>query len=132
MISLINRNTTGVHAAINSTGDGIVLTDTANGTGTLSVTEGSSTTAQDLHLLGTASTAGSPQTINGSTTQTITLQSTDTLTDLQKNINDLGAGLSAAIITAGSSNPYRLSLTATQSGQAGNMIVDASQSRDAH
>ena len=45
MINAINRNTTGVHAAINSTGDGIVLTDTAHGTGTLSVTEGDSTTA---------------------------------------------------------------------------------------
>ena len=51
----------------------------------------------------------------------------DTLTTLQNDINNLGAGLSAGIITDSSSNPYRLSLTATQSGQAGNMIVDASQ-----
>jgi flagellar hook-associated protein 2 len=129
VINAINRNTAGVFAAINSTGDGIVLTDTANGSGTLNVTEGNSTTAHDLNLLGTETTAtvGGPQTINGSTTQTITLQATDTLTDLQNDINNLGAGLSAAIISDGSSNPYRLSLTATQSGQAGNMIVDASQ-----
>jgi len=127
VINAINRNTTGVHASINSTGDGIVLLDTANGAGTLNVTEGSSTTAQDLHLLGAEQSVGGVQTINGSTTQTITLGPSDTLTDLQNDINNLGGGLSATIVTDGSSTPYRLSLTATQSGHAGNMIVDASQ-----
>ncbi len=127
VINLINRNTTGVHAAINSTGDGIVLTDTAGGSGTLSVAEGDSTTAQNLYLLGKETTVNGTQTINGSTTQTITLNSTDSLTNLQNDINNLGAGLSAGIITDSSSNPYRLALTATQSGQAGNMIVDTSQ-----
>ena len=128
VINAINRGTAGVHAAINSTGDGIVLTDTANGSGhDLSVTEGDSTTAQDLNLLAAEAPVNKVQTINGSTTQTITLKSTDTLTDLENDINNLDAGLSASIITDGSSNPYRLSLTATQSGQAGNMVVDASQ-----
>ena len=127
VIDAINRNTSGVHAAINATGDGIVLHDTANGSGTLSVAEGSSTTAHDLNLLAAATTVDGTQTINGSTTRTITLKSSDTLTDLQNDINNLGGGLSAGILTDGSSNPYRLSLTATQSGQAGNMIVDTSQ-----
>ena len=127
VIDAINRGTSGVHAAINSTGDGIVLTDTANGSGTLSVTEGNSTTAHDLGLLATETTVDGTQTINGSTTRTITLKSTDTLTDLQNDINNLGGGLSAEIINDGSSSPYRLLLTATQSGQAGNMIVDSSQ-----
>jgi flagellar hook-associated protein 2 len=127
VINAINRNTTGVHAAINSTGDGIVLTDTARGPGTLSVTEGDSTTAADLNLLGGEGPVDGVQTIDGSTTRTITLKAGDTLTTLQNDINNLGAGLSAGIITDSSSNPYRLSLTATQSGQAGNMIVDASQ-----
>ena len=127
VINAINRGTSKVHAAINSTGDGIVLTDTANGSGVLSVSEGDSTTAADLDLLGTATTVNDVQTINGTTTHTITLSSTDTLTDLEGDINKLGAGLSANIITDGSSDPYRLSLTATQSGQAGNMIVDTSQ-----
>ncbi len=127
VIDAINRGTSGVHAAINSTGDGIVLTDTANGAGTLSVSEGDSTTAHDLNLLATETTVDGTQTINGSTTRTITLKAGDTLTDLQNDINNLGGGLSAGIITDSSSNPYRLSLTATQSGQPGNMIVDASQ-----
>ena len=89
VIDAINRGTTGVHADINSTGDGIVLTDTAHGAGTLSVTEGSSTTANDLNLLGAATTLNGVQTINGSTTQTITLKAGDTLTDLQNDINKL-------------------------------------------
>ena len=84
-------------------------------------------TAQDLGLLGTQTTLDGVQSINGSTTRTITLKSTDSLTTLQNEINNLGAGLSAGIITDNSSNPYRLSLTATQSGRAGNMIVDTSQ-----
>ena len=67
------------------------------------------------------------QTINGATTRSITLKSTDSLSNLEGDINGLGAGLSAGIITDSSSTPYRLSLTATQSGQAGNMIVDTSQ-----
>ncbi len=127
VIDAINHNTTGVHAAINSTGDGIVLTDTAHGSGTLSVAEGDSTTAADLNLLGTESLVDGTQTINGSTTRTITLQAGDTLTTLENDINNLGAGLSASILTDNSNDPYRLSLTATRSGQAGNMIVDASQ-----
>ena len=126
VINAINRGTMGVHADINSTGDGIVLTNTAQG-GTLTVTEGSTTTAHDLNLLGAAATVNGTQAINGSTTQTITLKAADTLTDLQNDINNLGAGLSAGIITDSSNNPYRLSLTATQSGQAGSMIVDTSQ-----
>ncbi len=127
VINAINRGTTGVLATINSTGDGIVLTDTASGSGTLSVSEGDSTTAADLNLLGTESKVDGTQTINGSTTRTITLKAGDSLTDLQNDINNLGGGLSAEIVADESSDPYRLSLTATQSGQAGNMIVDGSQ-----
>ncbi len=127
VINAINRGTSGVHAAINATGDGIVLTDTANGAGTLSVKEGNSSTASDLHLLGAETTVEGAQTINGSTTQTITLSASDTLTNLQNDINNLGAGLTAGIVTDSSNHPYRLSLTASQSGQAGNMIVDSSQ-----
>jgi flagellar hook-associated protein 2 len=127
VINAINRGTTGVLATINSTGDGIVLEDTAHGTGTLSVSEGDSTTAADLNLLGTESKVDGTQTINGSTTRTITLKAGDSLTDLQNDINNLGGGLSAEIVAGESSGSYRLALTATQSGQAGNMIVDGSQ-----
>jgi flagellar hook-associated protein 2 len=127
VIDAINRNATGVHADINATGDGILLTDTANGNGTLAATEGNGTTAHDLNLLSAATTSGGIQTINGTTTRTITLAAGDTLTDLQNKINALGQGLSAGILTDGSSTPYRLTLTGSQTGLAGQMIVDTSQ-----
>jgi flagellar hook-associated protein 2 len=127
VIDAINRNTSGIHAAINASGDGIVLQDTAHGSGTLSVAEGNSTTAHDLNLLTTETPVNGSQTINASTTRTITLQAGETLTDLQTKINKLGGGLSAGILTDGSNKPYRLLLASTQSGQAGNMIVDTSQ-----
>ena len=79
VVNAINRNATGIVASINSTGDGILLTDTANGNGKLSVTEGSSTTAHDLNLVSAATTSGGLQTINGSTTHTITLAAGDSL-----------------------------------------------------
>ena len=67
VLTEINTLGIGVQAQINSAGNGILLYDTAGGTGTLKVTEGSSTTAADLHLLGTAATT----TVNGQSTQAI-------------------------------------------------------------
>ncbi len=132
VIDAVNRaainSPSGIHAEINATGDGIAIQDTAVGTGKLSVTEGSSTTAQDLHLLTAETTAGNVQTVDGTTTQKITLTSTaDTLTDLQNKINQFGGGLSASILDDGSNQPYRLILTSTQAGKAGNLVIDASQ-----
>jgi flagellar hook-associated protein 2 len=126
VIDAINRGTTGIHADVNAAGDGILLTDTAGGSGTLAVAEGNSTTAHDLNLLAAATTANGTQTIDGATTRTITLAASDTLTDLKNKINALGQGLSADILTDGSSTPYRLTLTGSQTGKAGQMIVDSS------
>lgn len=127
VIDAINRNSTGVHADINATGDGIRLQDVAGGAGTLTVSEGGSTTAHDLNLLATVKTVSGTQTVDGTTTQTITLASGDTLTDLQNKINALSGGMSAGILNDGSNSPYRLSLSGTRQGAAGNMVVDTSQ-----
>ena len=51
VITSINSLGSGVTASLNSAGNGILLTDTSGGSGTLKVTEGSTTTAADLHLL---------------------------------------------------------------------------------
>ncbi|MEI8371719.1 MAG: flagellar filament capping protein FliD [Planctomycetota bacterium] len=126
VIDAINRSTSGAHAELNATGDGISIQDTAHGTGTLSISEGSSTTAHDLHLLNSATTVSGSQVIDGSTTQTIQISATDTLTTLQTKINALRGGLTASILNDGSSNPYRLSLTSTRPGKVGNMLIDTS------
>jgi len=58
------------------------------------------------------------------TNQTVTLSGTATLEDLQTGINDLGAGVTASIVNAGSeaTPAYRLILTSTASG-AGNGVT---------
>jgi flagellar hook-associated protein 2 len=126
----INRLGIGVQAAIDSTGDGIVIEDTAAGSGKLSVTEGNSTTAADLHLLGGTQTVPvngkQTQVVDGSTTQTIQLGATDSLDDLVSKINTANAGLTASIFNDGSADPDRLELTSSQTGTVGQMVVDAS------
>ncbi|MCC7205465.1 MAG: flagellar filament capping protein FliD [Phycisphaeraceae bacterium] len=108
-------------ASINPAGLGLTLVDssTPNGSSVLKVEAlNSATTAKDLGLLGSAA-AGS-DTLNGSTIVGVT-----TLTDLMNRINELGAGVRATIINDGSSsNPFRLSLNAANSGAAGAFLFD--------
>ena len=61
------------------------------------------------------------------TDQTVTLSGTATLEDLQTGINDLGAGVTASIINAGSDTTpaYRLILTATASGESHGVTIVA-------
>lgn len=130
VVRAINRLGIGVQASLNGAGDGILVQDTAGGTGPLSVQEGNASTAADLHLLGGTQSVTvngkSVQEVNGSTTQTIQLASTDTLQDLVNKINAADAGLSASIFNDGSATPNRLTLTSTQAGLAGRMVVDTS------
>ena len=61
------------------------------------------------------------------TDKTVTLSDTATLQDLQTGINDLGAGVTASIINAGSDTTpaYRLILTATASGASNGITIVA-------
>ena len=132
LINAINATGLDVTASINSTGDGIQLVDTSGGSGTLKVTSLSGTTAQDLHLLGTATTqpvdSQTQQVVNGSGTFTVSISATDTLQDVVNNINNLNTGVQAAEVNTGSSiYPFRLTLTSGQSGAAGQLAVDSSQ-----
>ena len=80
VIDLINDSPVNVTASINATGDGILLTDTAGGSGTLTVEEsGSGFAAADLNLLGgsTATNQSGQQTIDGTTRYSIDLSTLD-------------------------------------------------------
>lgn len=122
VISNINARGIGVTASLNTTGDGLLLTDTAGGAGKLTVKDENGTAAADLNIAGIATGT----TIDGSFTKTLTLDQNDTLNTVIKKINDLGAGVTASIINDGSaSNPYRLSITAANSGLDGRFIFDA-------
>lgn len=108
-------------ATLNATGDGILLTSSA-GSGTIKVEEVSGgTTAKDLSLLGSSSTA----TLDGSFEKTLAIGASDTLENVRDAINALGIPVSASIIQDGSPTaPYRLNLTGTRSGLAGKLVVD--------
>lgn len=121
VVAAINGLGIGVEAKINDSGDGIALTDTAGGSGTLTVADvGNSKSAAELHLTGT----GTQTTIDGSTTSKVTLSETDTLDDLVKKINDLNAGVSAGIVSDSSGSlRYHLALTGSTTGKIGQVIA---------
>ena len=130
VIREINRQNLMVRAELNETGDGIRLVDLAHGSETLRVEEGNLTTAADLHLLGDVEEVEidgeTTQVIDGSTTFVVELAADDSLTDLRDKINELGAGLTASIVSDGSSEPFRLALQSDSTGAAGEIIVDTS------
>jgi flagellar hook-associated protein 2 len=123
VINAINSKNAGVTASINANGNGILLTDTAGGSGKLAVSDlAGGTTAANLNIAGTATGT----TVDGALEKTITVTSTDTLSSVQGKINQLGFGVTANIINDGSStSPYRLSLTAVNSGEAGRVLIDS-------
>jgi len=121
VIQAINAKNMGVTASINANGNGLLLTDTAGGAGKLTVANVNGTTATDLNIAGTATGT----TIDGSFEKTLTISSTDTLATVQNDIQSLGWGVVANIVNDGSGvNGYHLSLTATNSGQAGRVVID--------
>ncbi len=123
----INRLGLSVVARINDAGDGIAIVDTAHGQGTLRVTEGSSTTAADLHLLGPSVllSDGLSAAIDGSTTLSVQIDESDTLETLLTKLNELGGGVAATIFDDGSAfTPFRFSLSSQQPGKAGELLVD--------
>jgi len=124
VITRINAAGAGVTASINANGDGLLLTDTAAGAGKMKVENSSGTTARDLNILGEATAAAGP--IDGSFEKTIAVTATDTLTTVAEKIRTLGYGASASVINDGSGvAPYRLSLTAFNSGRNGRVTFDA-------
>lgn len=132
VVDAIDRLGLAIDARINDAGDGILLVDTGTGAGTLKVTEGNSTAAADLHLLGEVKTidiGGTPtKVIDGTTTYTITLEASDTLATLSDKINALGAGVSAGLFNDGSGiNPARLTLLSQRAGKTGELLIDSSQ-----
>jgi flagellar hook-associated protein 2 len=123
VIQEINGWHIGVEASINGAGDGLLLTDTTNGTGLFSVAEDGGTTAADLGILRTA--ASGETIIDGSFKRVIEIDSDDALNDVMGRINAAKIGVQASVINDGSQrNPYRLVLTSQLGGRRGEMLVD--------
>jgi len=123
VISEINSRGLQVTAKVNETGDGLTLIDEGPGAVAMKVEESGSSTAAELGILGEAANPGDD--LVGTFAKTVDVVATDTLDDVRQKINDANLDVRATIINDGSgSSPFRLNLTAKNSGQAGTFIVD--------
>jgi flagellar hook-associated protein 2 len=121
VIKKINDANGGVTASVNANGDGLLLTDTAGGINNVVVANVEGRTATDLNIVGDALAS-----IDGSFEKTYSVTATDTLDDVLNAINLPGFGAAATVINDGSAvAPYRLSLSARNTGRAGRFIFDA-------
>src|SRR4029078_9215294 len=84
--------------------------------------------AKDLRLLGTSTLqtvdGTQKQVIDGTATATVTIASTDTLSDLVTKINALNRGVTASILNDGTKQ--RISISANKSGAANEQLIDTS------
>lgn len=108
VIEKINAAGAQVTAGINDTGDGIVLTDTAGGSGDLSVAEsGGGSVASQLRLLGTSSETNSDgqQIIDGTSTFSVNLEEIEAAAGetLLTSVNG-GSGVDLGIVRLTDSN----------------------------
>ncbi|TWU25560.1 flagellar filament capping protein FliD [Bythopirellula polymerisocia] len=126
VIAKINSSILGVEARINDTGDGLILVDTAGGAGKITVVDTNGTVATDLNLLGSSvelDINGTPtQVLDGTSINSFAIEEDDTLSDIVKKINDLGAGVTASLLNDGQG--VRLSLTVDRTGAANALLLD--------
>jgi flagellar hook-associated protein 2 len=125
VINLINNSSDNVNveARISETGDGIEIIDRANGPGQMKIEDSGSTTASDLRIAGT--TAVGQDSIDGRASASITLDAAGSLNDLVEKLQTANNLLWAGIINDGSDiAPYRLVITAANSGSRGALAID--------
>lgn len=121
VITAINTSGVGVHATINTTGDGILLTDIAGGGGTMQVVDQGGTTAASLKLAGSA--VGGQ--IDGAFRYSVAVGPSDTLSTLQQDFINAGAPVTTNILNdGGATQPYHIMIGSTQSGLAGRLLID--------
>ena len=124
VVRKINAVAPGVTASINANGDGLLISDNGAGPGKLKIENVVGTTAKDLGIVGEAKTPAGA--IDGSFERTIEVTADDTVTTVSQKIKDLGFGGTASVLNDGSGvSPFRLSMTAFNSGRAGRLSFDA-------
>ncbi len=131
VIDAINSSGLAVNARLNDQGDGIVIeeeVDPDSGTPggiAIRIEDESGGVARALGIEGEASGTGGDNFVDGSFERVVEFEATDTLEDVARKINDAGVEAIATVLNDGSgSTPFRLSLTARDSGTAGRFIVD--------
>jgi len=133
VIHEINATNIGVHAQINDTGDGLLLVDTAGGSGTIKTVEiGTNHVAADLRLTGPAVDVtfekNPAKALNGAYSYKVALGDSTSLDGLVVKVNALNAGFRASVVKDGSgAAPFRLALVSDKTGAAGRVLIDSSQ-----
>ncbi len=123
-ISYINSRGLEITAGINSTGDGLLITNTAGSpTAAIKIESVSGSTAKDLNIIGEGEDPITNNFIDGSYERKVELDPTDTLNDIISKINAEGIPIAATLINDGGPNPFRLSLASEISGLDGDMII---------
>ncbi|MCH8342780.1 MAG: flagellar filament capping protein FliD [Planctomycetes bacterium] len=133
IIQEINSRGLAVKARVNDNGDGLLLehdptnaspVETGEPFVAIKVETLSGTTAADLNILGEADAVG--EDIEGSYERVVTLDVSDSLSDVVGKINDAGIPVSASIINIGSgATPFRLNFSSKITGRLGELIIDS-------
>lgn len=127
MLDQINSSlgSTDTRARVNDTGDGILIESTnASAATAISIRDTTGSVARSLNLNTTSTGTGAANRVDGSYERVITVNPSDTLTQVSSAINSAGVGVLSSIINDGSANPYRLSITSRNSGTAGAFSID--------
>lgn len=124
VINEINSRGLEIEARLNTTGDGLMLVDTATSAATkMKVEDVSGSVAKALRIDGTAATAGDD--IVGSYERTIDLETSDTLNKVISKINAAGIPVSATSVNTGSgATPFYLTLSSSVTGSRGKILID--------
>lgn len=117
-----------IRAAINDTGDGIIVYDQAGGALALTIADDNGgRAAADLRLAGSSAVPadGAAPKIDGSFEFRIAVGASDTLQEIARKINDAGGGFSASIFNDHSGrNPFSLSISSETAGTRGELSID--------
>ena len=131
VINEINSRGLKLNARVNDNGDGLIIEEQLDpGDGTpfraISVESISGTTAADLGILGESEDIEGGF-IDGSYERVVDVTASDSLDDVVQKINDASIPVAATVVNTGSgSTPFRLSLTSSISGAAGEVLFDTS------
>lgn len=124
LLSFLNSRNVGIEASINSSGDGILITDTAGGAGDLVIEDETGTAARDLNILGSWSEEDGVTAADGTYEEVVEFLETDSLEDVARKINEAGVAVRAGVINDGGVNGFRLNLTSRNTGAAGRTLID--------
>jgi flagellar hook-associated protein 2 len=129
VIQAIEGTGIGISARVNDAGDGIVVTDTTNGSGSFTISDRvGSSTARDLGIVGSGQSkiveGNSVLQIEGSGTFRLDVGDTPTVQSLVQSINQSNGPLTASLLVAGSTT--RILFNSRTSGEAGRIVVDGS------